>query len=69
MPDKITDKPEVELVGRNGNIFNLLGIATKALRREGYRAEAEELKSRVLGGEAKSYHEALAIIQEYVEAY
>ena len=29
--------------------------------------QAEEMAGRILGGEAQSYHEALAILEEYVD--
>jgi len=58
-------KPTVELIGQDGNIFNLIGIATRALRRERLNKEAQELQSRVFA--SKSYDNALAIIMEYVE--
>lgn len=62
------EKPECRLVGENGNIFHLLGIASATLKRHGLREQASEMSNRVLA-EAKSYDEALTIIQEYVEAY
>lgn len=65
--DMFTEKPECKLIGENGNIFNLLSIAVNTLKGHGFRDQAEELKHRVLDGEAQSYHQALAIIGEYVE--
>lgn len=60
-------KPRVKLIGENGNIFNLLGIATKALRRNNMGDKAKELTERAT--KAASYDEALAIITDYVEVY
>lgn len=60
------NKPVAKLVGENGNIFNLLGIASRALKHEGMKEEAEEMFSRVTT-EARSYDEALQIIMDYVE--
>ena len=34
-------KPKCKLVGENGNIFNLMGIAARTLKRAGLREEAE----------------------------
>lgn len=51
------------LVGADGNVFVLLGIATKALRRAGHRDLASELTDRITS--AGSYEEALSIIGEY----
>jgi len=60
-------KPKVRLVGENGNIFNLLGIARGALRDAGQPEKATELCSRIQT--CHSYAEALATICEYVDAY
>ncbi|WP_201317559.1 hypothetical protein [Paenibacillus sp. EPM92] len=60
------EKLKVRLVGENGNIFNLLGIASRALKDAGLDGQAKEMKDRVLS-EARSYDEALRIIMVYVE--
>ena len=59
-------KPKCALIGEDGNIFNLMGIASRTLKRNGMREEATEMCNRITGG-AKSYDEALLILQEYVE--
>lgn len=59
-------KPTVKLVGENGNIFNLMGIAKRALCNAGKKGQADEMCNRILHG-AQSYNEALVIIMEYVE--
>lgn len=61
------EKPTCKLIGANGNIFNLLGIAGEVLRANGLYQQRDEMIKRVTGGEAKSYDEALKIITEYVE--
>ena len=58
-------KPKVQLVGQNGNVFNLLGICTRALNQSGQPDEAKELKNRVMS--CNSYDEVLAIMLEYVD--
>jgi two-component SAPR family response regulator len=58
-------KPKVQLVGEDGNVFNLLGICIKALKRVGQYEEAQELQKRAL--KCGSYEEALSIMLEYVE--
>ena len=58
-------KPKCKLVGENGNIFNLMGIAARTLKRAGLREEAEEMVDRIT--KSGSYLEALAIISEYVD--
>lgn len=58
-------KPKCKLIGEDGNIFNLLGIASKTLKVNDLKDEADEMAARVY--DSKSYIEALAIISEYVE--
>jgi len=58
-------KPTAKIIGKNGNIFNILGIAKKALVSIGLKKEAEEMKNKVFN--AGGYDEALQIIMEYVE--
>lgn len=58
-------KPDCPLVGQDGNIFNLIGIASRTLRQNGLPDQAKEMYSRVTET-AGSYCEALGIIGEYV---
>ena len=58
-------RPPCPLMGQDGNIFNLIGIAARTLREHGMGAEAKEMSSKVMS--CHSYHEALAVISEYVE--
>lgn len=51
-------KPSCPLVGQNGNIFNLMAVASQALRQNGMTAEAKELQNRIMGGDCHSYEEA-----------
>lgn len=67
MNEKNTKKPVAHLIGENGNIFNLMAIASRALNDAGLKGRAEEMTSRIQN-EAQSYDEALRIICEYVEA-
>ena len=57
-------KPDCALIGQDGNIFNLLGIASRTLKQNGMAYEAKEMCSRVTS--FGSYCEALNIIGEYV---
>lgn len=61
------EKPVCRLIGENGNIFNLMLIASKTLRKYEQYEQSKELIQRIIGGEAKCYDEALRIIMEYVE--
>lgn len=58
-------KPDCPLIGQDGNVFNLIGIASKTLRRVGMPEQAKEMSSRIQT-EAHSYDEALCIIMDYV---
>lgn len=60
-------KPDCPLIGQNGNIFNLVGIAAATLRENGMDAEAKEMTERIMGGGCHSYENALAILTEYVQ--
>lgn len=42
------NKSKVKLVGQDGNIFNILGIASRALKEAGYADEAKENADRSL---------------------
>lgn len=58
-------KPKCQLVGCDGNIFNLMGIASRTLKQAGLKEKADEMIKRITA--SKSYDEALGIIMEYVE--
>ena len=57
-------KPDCKLIGEDGNIFNLMGLAARTLRRNGLTEQATEMTERITG--CGSYDEALGIIGEYV---
>ena len=57
-------KPNCPLIGQDGNIFNLVGIAAKTLKRNGLSSETSEMTERVFN--SGSYEEALGIIGEFV---
>jgi hypothetical protein len=58
-------KPDSPIIGANGNIFSILGIASRTLKDNGMAESAKEMSSRVM--ESGGYDNALAIIMEYVE--
>ena len=60
-------RPLCPLLGQDGNIFHLMGIAARVLRQNGMAAEAKEMQTRIMGRACHSYEEALGIISEYVE--
>ena len=61
-PDKT--KPDCKLIGEDGNIYNLMGLAARTLRKNGLTEQATEMTERITG--CGSYDEALGIIGEYV---
>ena len=57
----------VQLVGQNGNVFNLMGIVIRALRSNGFGDEVDDFVSEVTS--SKSYHEALAVMMQWVDVH
>ena len=62
--EQVQQKPKMRLIGEDGNIFSILGRASKLLNRAGMKAQSEEMFRRVTA--SKDYNEALNIISEYV---
>lgn len=60
------EKPKCALIGKDGNIFNLMGIASRTLKRNGMQEQSKEMIEKITTN-AKSYDEALCIISEYVD--
>ncbi len=60
-----SQKPQMELLGQDGNIFGILGRASRLLKRAGMNEQADEMVRRVK--ECGDYNKALNIISEYVE--
>ena len=58
------EKPMCPIIGANGNIFNILGIASRTLRNNDMADEAQEMYNRVTS--SSSYDEALCIITDYI---
>ena len=58
-------KPKMELLGQDGNIFGILGRASRLLKEAGQKGQADEMFRRVTS--SGSYAEALHIISEYVD--
>lgn len=63
-PSPEPEKPDCALIGQDGNIFNLVGIAARTLRQHDRKGQAKEMTDRVFA--SGSYGEALCIIGEYV---
>ena len=58
-------KPKCPLIGADGNIWSLMGIASNTLKHSGMTDEAKEMCNRITS--SGSYDEALCILGEYVE--
>ena len=65
--EKPLQKPQAKLIGADSNVFNLLGIASKALKRAGLGDEAREMQERVF--KSASFDEAVCILTEYVDVH
>ena len=61
----VPKRPKMKLVGRDGNIFIILGRASRLLKENGQPQQAKEMSSRVY--QSWDYYKALNIISEYVE--
>lgn len=57
----------VQLTGQDGNVFNLMGVVIRALRSNGFGNEVEDFISEVTS--SKSYHEALAVMMQWVDVH
>jgi len=57
-------KPKVKLSGTDGNVFALLGLCRKALKKAGQESKATEMSERVF--KAESYSQAISIMSDYV---
>lgn len=62
---QMTQRPKMQLIGQDGNIFAIMGRASRLLKNAGQRDKAKEMCSRVMA--SKSYDAALTIVSEYVE--
>ena len=62
-------KPECQLIGKNGNVFNLIGIVKATLRENGLHTELglfnEELEGLQENG--GRYEDVLILILKYVD--
>ena len=58
-------KPKMQLIGQDGNIFAVMGRASRLLTDYGQADKAKEMRDRVMS--CDSYQKALNIVSEYVE--
>ena len=62
---QMTQRPKMHLIGQDGNIFAIMGRASRLLKNAGQSDKAKEMCDRVTA--SQSYSEALNIVSEYVE--
>jgi len=55
---------KVKLLGVDGSAYNILGIVTKALKRNGHKDLVEEYKKEAMSGD---YDNLLRVTMDYVE--
>jgi hypothetical protein len=63
-PTQSHQKPDCPLIGQDGNLFFILGMASNTLKEHGLAEQAEEMLRRA--HQSGSYYEALGIVSEYV---
>lgn len=59
------NKPKVTLVGEDGNVFNLIGLCSNALKKAGQPELAKEMSTKIFA--CGSYDEALCIMMYYCD--
>lgn len=59
------NKPKAKVLGKEGNVFNLLSICSKSLKDDGQHDNAKRMTDEVF--ESASYEEALRIMSNYCE--
>lgn len=62
---QMTQRPKMKLLGEDGNIFAIMGRASRLLKSSGQGDKAKEMRDRVMS--CDSYQKALSIVSEYVE--
>lgn len=64
-PEKAPSRPKMQLAGQDGNIFAIMGRASRLLSDSGQADKAKEMRGRVM--DCLSYEAALKVVSEYVE--
>lgn len=59
------ERPRCRLIGEDGNVFNVIGLVSRALKQADRGDEAKRFTQEAFG--ARSYDEVLALVQQYVE--
>jgi len=62
---KTINKPVCKLIGEDGNVFNIIGLVSKCLKRSGLRDESNEFIRKAFA--CQSYDEVLQLAMTYAE--
>ena len=62
-----TEKPKAKVIGKDGNVFNLIAICSQALIKAKQGEKAKEMQERIF--KCDSYEQALRIMGEYCKLY
>ena len=61
------DRPKLNLIGKNGNAFNLLGLTHRTAKEAGWsQARWDEVRDRAMSG---NYDHLLAVLMEAFDVY
>jgi hypothetical protein len=60
-----TQRPKCQLIGENGNVFAIIGLVSRTLKKAGQPEQAKEFTSKAFA--SGSYDEVLNLCQYYVE--
>lgn len=58
-------KPKCKLLGEDGNVFNIIGIVNRTLKKAGQLEKAKEFTEKAF--QCHSYSEVLSLLTDYVE--
>jgi len=58
-------KPECKLLGEDGNVFNIICLVSRALKKDEQEDKAKEFRTKAM--ECSSYDEVLRLTDEYVD--
>lgn len=61
----MAEKPICKLIGEDGNVFNIIALVRRALRKAGQNDTAEEFARRAFA--CQSYDEVLVLVVAYVD--
>lgn len=60
-----TNKPTCKLIGTDGNVFSIIGLVAKTLRRANMIDKAKEFTSKAF--QSGSYNNVLQLCDDYVD--